>query len=209
MDSAVGEMGVEFVAVAQAVIDARAAGDAHEAVRATALMSQWATFELARAVVHGEGNGSSGVDAPTAGSGMPPIATMGARFALSGVDTSRPWWDIPDPLERFMTKDVATRATRVILELMEAREALFNHILSQQRPATGQPLTQYNIMEFVFVAMALCELGHHIRFYTATILQEKQERETLTSFMTSLWRVELLVLDEVGFITLHKGAFAV
>jgi DNA replication protein DnaC len=60
------------------------------------------------------------------------------------------------------------------------------------------------------VAMSLCELGRHVRFYTATglanILQEKQQRGTLTSFMTSLRKVELLVLDEVGFITLHKEA---
>ena len=60
------------------------------------------------------------------------------------------------------------------------------------------------------VAMSLCEKGRHVRFYTATglanILQEKQQRGTLTSFMTSLRRVELLVLDEVGFITLHKEA---
>jgi len=60
------------------------------------------------------------------------------------------------------------------------------------------------------IAMGLCEKGHRVRFYTATglanILQEKQQRGTLTSFMTSLRRVELLVLDEIGFITLHKEA---
>jgi DNA replication protein DnaC len=60
------------------------------------------------------------------------------------------------------------------------------------------------------VAMGLCEKGRHVRFYTATglanILQEKYQRGTLTNFMTSLRRVELLVLDEVGFITLHKEA---
>ena len=60
------------------------------------------------------------------------------------------------------------------------------------------------------IAMSLCEKGRHVRFFTATalanILQEKHQRGTLTSFMTSLRRVELLVLDEVGFITLHKEA---
>lgn len=60
------------------------------------------------------------------------------------------------------------------------------------------------------IAMSLCEKGRHVRFYTATalanILQEKHLRGTLTSFMTSLRKVELLVLDEVGFITLHKEA---
>jgi DNA replication protein DnaC len=60
------------------------------------------------------------------------------------------------------------------------------------------------------IAMSLCEKGRHVRFYTATglanILQEKHQRGTLTGFMNSLRKVELLVLDEVGFITLHKEA---
>jgi DNA replication protein DnaC len=60
------------------------------------------------------------------------------------------------------------------------------------------------------LGMSLCEKGRHVRFYTATnlanLLQEKYQRGTLTSFMTSLRKVELLVLDEVGFITLHKEA---
>jgi DNA replication protein DnaC len=60
------------------------------------------------------------------------------------------------------------------------------------------------------IALALCEQGRHVRFYTATglanILQEKHQRGTLTGFMTSLRKVELLVLDEIGFITLHKEA---
>jgi len=60
------------------------------------------------------------------------------------------------------------------------------------------------------IAMNLCEKGRRVRFFTATglanILQEKLARGTLTSFMTSLRKVELLVLDEVGFITLHKEA---
>jgi DNA replication protein DnaC len=60
------------------------------------------------------------------------------------------------------------------------------------------------------IALNLCEQGRHVRFYTATglanILQEKYRRGTLTGFMTSLRKVELLVLDEIGFITLHKEA---
>lgn len=60
------------------------------------------------------------------------------------------------------------------------------------------------------VALNLCQQGRHVRFYTATglanILQEKHQRGTITSFMTSLRKVELLVLDEIGFITLHKEA---
>jgi len=60
------------------------------------------------------------------------------------------------------------------------------------------------------VAVNLCEQGRHVRFYTATglanTLQEKHQRGTLSSFMASLRKVELLVLDEIGFITLHKEA---
>lgn len=60
------------------------------------------------------------------------------------------------------------------------------------------------------IALNLCEHGRPVRFYTATglanILQEKHQRGTLNSFMSSLRRVELLVLDEIGYITLHKEA---
>jgi len=60
------------------------------------------------------------------------------------------------------------------------------------------------------VAMNLCEQGRPVRFFTATglanILQEKHQRGTLPGFMASLRKVEMLVLDEIGFITLHKEA---
>ena len=60
------------------------------------------------------------------------------------------------------------------------------------------------------IALNLCQQGRHVRFFTATglanILQERHQRGTLTNFMSSLRRVELLVLDEIGFITLHKEA---
>jgi len=60
------------------------------------------------------------------------------------------------------------------------------------------------------VALNLCQQGRHVRFFTATglanLLEEKHQRGTLTGFMNSLRRVELLVLDEIGFITLHKEA---
>ena len=60
------------------------------------------------------------------------------------------------------------------------------------------------------VALSLCQKGRHVRFYTATglanVLQEKNQKTQLNSFLTSLKKVELLVLDEIGFITLHKDA---
>jgi DNA replication protein DnaC len=60
------------------------------------------------------------------------------------------------------------------------------------------------------IALNLCQHGRSVRFYTATglanILQEKHQRGTLNHFMTSLRRVELLVLDEIGYITLYKEA---
>ena len=60
------------------------------------------------------------------------------------------------------------------------------------------------------VALNVCEQGRHVRFFTATglanLLLEKASKGALTSFMTSLRKVELLVLDEIGFITLHKEA---
>lgn len=60
------------------------------------------------------------------------------------------------------------------------------------------------------IALNLCRQGRRVRFFTATalasILQEKHQKGMLSNFMTSLKRVDLLVLDEIGFITLHKEA---
>lgn len=60
------------------------------------------------------------------------------------------------------------------------------------------------------IALNLCEQGRHVRFYTATglanILQEKYQKGAISAFMRDLRKVELLVLDEVGFIPLHKEA---
>jgi DNA replication protein DnaC len=60
------------------------------------------------------------------------------------------------------------------------------------------------------VALGLCEKGRRVRFFTAPnlagLLQEKNQKGQLNSFLTSLRKVELLVIDELGFITLHKEA---
>lgn len=60
------------------------------------------------------------------------------------------------------------------------------------------------------IAMGLCEKGRHVRFYTAAglgnTLIDRDKKGTLTSFISALQKVELLVLDEIGFITLHKEA---
>jgi DNA replication protein DnaC len=60
------------------------------------------------------------------------------------------------------------------------------------------------------IAMGLCEKGRHARFYTATglanALLDRQQKGTLTGFIASLRKAELLVIDEIGFITLHREA---
>jgi DNA replication protein DnaC len=60
------------------------------------------------------------------------------------------------------------------------------------------------------VALCLCEKGRHVMFYTATslahVLLEKNQKGQLNTFLKSLKKVELLVLDEIGFIALHKEA---
>lgn len=49
-----------------------------------------------------------------------------------------------------------------------------------------------------------------IRFFTAAslanILLERNNKGTLNGFMTSLKKVELIVIDELGFVPLHKDA---
>lgn len=60
------------------------------------------------------------------------------------------------------------------------------------------------------IALNMCESGRHVMFYTATglagALQEKSQKGQLNAFLKSLKKVELLVIDELGFISLHKEA---
>ena len=60
------------------------------------------------------------------------------------------------------------------------------------------------------VAMSLCEQGRQVRFHTAAglanILMERNRKGTLNNYIATLQKVELLVVDEIGFVTLHKEA---
>lgn len=60
------------------------------------------------------------------------------------------------------------------------------------------------------IALRACQSGRSARFFTAASLAnallEKNQKKTLTSFLDGLKKVELLVLDEVGFVPLHQEA---
>lgn len=60
------------------------------------------------------------------------------------------------------------------------------------------------------IAVHLCGTGRQAMFHTATglagALQEKKQKGALGAFLKSLSKVELLVIDELGFISLHKEA---
>ena len=60
------------------------------------------------------------------------------------------------------------------------------------------------------IAMKLCQDGKPAKFYTAASLAntllEKNQKGGLNYFLKSLKRVELLVIDEIGFVPLHKDA---
>lgn len=60
------------------------------------------------------------------------------------------------------------------------------------------------------IALKACQEGHSVRFFTAAalanILLERNNKGTLNSFMTGLKKVELIVIDELGFVPLHKDA---
>ncbi len=60
------------------------------------------------------------------------------------------------------------------------------------------------------IALKACEAGRHTRFFTAAslanLLMEKNGKGTLHTFMNALKRVELMVIDEVGFVPLHREA---
>lgn len=60
------------------------------------------------------------------------------------------------------------------------------------------------------VALRACQNGRRTRFFTAAslanILLEKNQKGTLNNFLATLKRVELMVIDEIGFVPLHKDA---
>ena len=60
------------------------------------------------------------------------------------------------------------------------------------------------------VGLKLCESGRQVRFYTAASLAntllEKNQKNMLNSFINSLKKVELMIIDEIGFVPLHKDA---
>ena len=60
------------------------------------------------------------------------------------------------------------------------------------------------------IALNACKAGHQVRFFTAAalanILLERNNKGTLSGFMNGLGKTELIVIDEFGFVPLHKDA---
>lgn len=60
------------------------------------------------------------------------------------------------------------------------------------------------------IALKACQEGKRTRFFTAAelanILLERNNKGTLNSFLAGLKKTELIVIDEVGFVPLHKDA---
>ena len=60
------------------------------------------------------------------------------------------------------------------------------------------------------LALKACQEGKRVRFFTAAslanLLLEKNSKGTLNTFINTLNKAELIVIDEVGFVPLHKEA---
>ena len=60
------------------------------------------------------------------------------------------------------------------------------------------------------IALKACQEGRRVRFFTAAelanILLERNTKGTLNNFLNTLKKVELIVIDEIGFVPLHKDA---
>ena len=58
--------------------------------------------------------------------------------------------------------------------------------------------------------MKACQEGRRVRFFTAAelanILLEKNTKGTLNNYLDTQKKVELVVIDEIGFVPLHKDA---
>lgn len=62
----------------------------------------------------------------------------------------------------------------------------------------------------IALGLRACQAGHSVRFFTAAglanTLLEKHDHGQLASYMKALGKAELVILDEVGYIPLHKAA---
>ena len=60
------------------------------------------------------------------------------------------------------------------------------------------------------IALKACQEGRDVRFFTAAelgnILLEKNAKGSLNNYLGSMKKTELIVIDEVGFVPLHKDA---
>ena len=60
------------------------------------------------------------------------------------------------------------------------------------------------------IALKACHQGRCVRFFTAAalanLLLERNNKGTLNAFLGTLRKTELLVIDEIGFVPLHKDA---
>ena len=60
------------------------------------------------------------------------------------------------------------------------------------------------------IALKACQQGRRVRFFTAAslanILLERNGKGSLNAFLGTLRKAELLVIDEIGFVPLHKDA---
>ena len=60
------------------------------------------------------------------------------------------------------------------------------------------------------IALSLIHIWRRVRFFTAAelanILLEKNTKGTLNNYLGTLKKVELVVIDEIGFVPLHKDA---
>lgn len=60
------------------------------------------------------------------------------------------------------------------------------------------------------IALKACQEGRDVRFFTAAefgnILLEKNSKGSLNGFLGGMKKTELIVIDEVGFVPLHKDA---
>lgn len=72
----------------------------------------------------------------------------------------------------------------------------------------GQPGTGKTHLA-ISLAAAACRLGYRVRFFTAAslvnLLEEKQKAYQIDRFLTQLDRADLLVIDELGYLSFSRG----
>ncbi len=148
------------------------------------------------------------------------IRQIAKQFGV-GRDTVRKALEHPEPQPYTRTEPRPAPIFGPFREIVDAILAADEHAPRKQRLARGEWLTQHFNCCLIgnagtgkthlatALGLAACRQGKRVRFFTAaglvTQLEEAQQQHRLDRFLTQLERVDLLICDELGYLSFNRS----